>query len=98
RIGSMPAVVPAHPPAALARAPSEIGLLRRRQMIVEKIGVVLGANLFVGLLLHAPIASHSVPRLVEGSGSPTVKMTSIAWPPSTIRLRATTCSFSVRGR
>src|SRR6266478_7804137 len=35
-------------------------------MIVEEIGIVLGADLFVGLLLYAPIAPHPGPRLVEG--------------------------------
>src|SRR6266436_820306 len=47
-------------------APSEIGFLRPRHMIVEEIRIVLGADLFVGLLLRAPIAPHSGPRLVEG--------------------------------
>src|SRR5215470_7358948 len=44
---------------------SEIGFLRHRHMIVEEIRIVLSADLFIGLLLHAPIAPHSGPRFVE---------------------------------
>ena len=45
---------------------SEIRLLRHRQVIVEDIRIVLGADLFIGLLLHAPIAPHSGPGLKVG--------------------------------
>src|SRR5215467_204550 len=48
--------------------PSEIGFLRHRHMVVKEIRIVLSADLFVGLLLHPPIAPHSGPRFVEGVG------------------------------
>ncbi|SRR6266436_5110114 len=47
-------------------------------MIVEEIGIVLGADLFVGLLLHAPIAPHSGRGSHMALGSSTLKMNSIA--------------------
>jgi hypothetical protein len=50
-------------------------------MIVENIGIVLGADLFEEGNLHAPIMSHTAPRLIES----TVNTASIIFPPSTIR-------------
>ena len=45
---------------------SEIRLVRDRNVIVKQMLVVLGADVFDHLLLHAPITPHSRPGLIEG--------------------------------
>src|ERR1700726_2561574 len=50
-------------PASVA---SEIRLVGNRDVIVEQMLVVLGADVFGDLALRTPIAPHARPRLVKG--------------------------------
>src|SRR5215475_10579694 len=43
---------------------SEIRRVRHRNTVIEQHPIALGADLLAELLLHAPITSHSGPRLV----------------------------------
>jgi len=48
------------------REASEIGLVGNRDVIVEQVLIVLGADILGDLANDAPIAAHASPRLVEG--------------------------------
>src|SRR5437763_14420261 len=48
-------------------AGSEVRFLRDRHMIVEEVGIVLGADLFDEILIYAAIAAHCGPRFIESA-------------------------------
>jgi len=82
-------------PESRSRSPETVFLRHRYDS--RKIRIALGAELFIGLLPHAPVAPHSGPRLLEGVRVLDREDDFHRLPPSTIRQCSTTGSFSVCG-